>query len=157
MILHSTPSAASRGIALLFAAVAIAISPGCGKGGPDRFHVSGSVTFSGQPVPVGDILFQPDSSKGNSGPAGFAKIRAGRYDTRVEGAGTMGGPHRVRIAGYDRMSAPEDPPGTTLFADYATSLDLPKADSTQDFTVPPEAGIPPDAGTAGGAAGESER
>lgn len=108
---------------------------GCGGRGDatKRFDLSGSVTFDGKAVPAGTILFEPDSSKGNKGPAGFAKIADGRFDTAAGGKGTIGGPHVVRITGSDEA---------TLFSDYVTQADLPKEKSTKDFEVPASAKAP---------------
>lgn len=110
---------------------------GCGKGGAARYDVSGSVTYEGQPVPVGSIVFEPDGSKGNSGPSGHAQIKDGKYDTTLEdGMGTVGGPHVVRIVGLDGKPAGELTQGTPLFPAYSTTVDLPKETTTQDFDVP---------------------
>ncbi|MGQ9504747.1 MAG: hypothetical protein ACUVQG_06520 [Thermogutta sp.] len=109
---------------------------GCGERRPTLYHVSGTVTFGGKPVPAGSIIFEPDTSKGNQGPAGFAAIKNGRYDTRDAGRGTVGGPHVVRITGLDGVPAEELPQGTPLFPEYTTQIDLPKKELTQDFDVP---------------------
>lgn len=109
---------------------------GCGERPPTLYHVSGSVTFNGKPVPAGSVLFEPDTTKGNTGPAGFAKIKDGKYDTRDGGRGTIGGPHIVRITGLDGIPAEELPEGTPLFPEYTKAIDLPKQNSTQDFDVP---------------------
>ena len=60
----------------------VTLSVGCGKDEGNR--VSGMITFNGQPVPAGKIYFTPDTSKGNSGPTGYADITNGRYDTASE-------------------------------------------------------------------------
>lgn len=124
---------------------------GCGERPPTQYHVSGNVTFGGKPVPAGSILFEPDTTKGNQGPAGFAKIKDGKYDTRNSGQGTVGGPHVVRITGLDGIPAEELPEGALLFPEYKTEVDLPKQNSTQDFDVPASAQPqpPPGAGAAG--------
>lgn len=115
---------------------AVLVTAGCGgPSGPLRYRVSGSVQYKGEPVPVGTIVFEPDSSKGNSGPACYAQITNGRYVSE-SGQGAVGGPHVVRIAGADGVPANEMPQGQTLFPEYQTTIDLPKADSTQDFVVP---------------------
>lgn len=119
--------------------LSLATWTGCGgnAGGPERYDVSGTVTFAGKPVPYGQITFDPDASKGNSGPQGYANIRDGKYDTSSSGGrGVIGGPHRLLISGFDRLSANEDDPATPLFPQYSLSLDLPKKDSTQDIDVP---------------------
>ena len=35
----------------------------------------------GQPVPAGRVVFEPDASQGNRGPASYAEIEAGHYRT----------------------------------------------------------------------------
>jgi len=124
--------------AMLIPAAALA---GCSPGqtGPQRFDVSGNVTYKNQPLPRGTIQFQPDSAKGNSGPAANAEIVDGKYDTTMQGTGTVGGPHLVVIQGFDGNARPDDelPLGMPLFSDYQTSADLPKsAGETVDFEVP---------------------
>lgn len=109
---------------------------GCGKRAPTLYHVSGTVTFAGKPVPAGSILFEPDTTKGNSGPAGYAKIKNGKYDTRNEGRGVVGGPHIVRITGLNGVPDEYLPEGTPLFPEYTKPVDLPKKDCAQDFDVP---------------------
>ena len=64
-----------------------------GNDGPRRYELGGRITWSGQPVPAGQILFTPDAAKGNSGPGGMAKIKEGRYVT-LPGLGIIGGPHK---------------------------------------------------------------
>ena len=114
----------------------LVITVGCRESGPQVYHVSGSVTYGSQPVPAGTVLFQPDESQGCSGPAGVARILAGKYDTAGEGGkGVVGGPHLVRIIGLDGKPAEMAPDGVPLFPDYTTTLDLPMEDSSHDFSV----------------------
>jgi hypothetical protein len=108
--------------------------------------MSGKVTFNGKPVPGGKIYFIPDSSKGNSGPTGYADIKDGTYDTSAAGGmGVVGGPTIVAIEGIDPNAAPdkkqqsEDVTAKLLFPRYETAVDLPKGDGTKDFEVPAEA------------------
>lgn len=109
---------------------------GCGGKveGPARFDVSGTVTYASKPVPAGSILFEPD--KGNKGPAGYAKIKDGKYDTKNDGAGTVGGSHTVRIVCLDGVAKPDSPDGVLLCPEYTTSVDLPKEKTTKNFEVP---------------------
>jgi hypothetical protein len=65
--------------------VVLVASPAVARG-PQRFHVEGKVTFDGKPVPSGTIRFEPDSTKGNTGPVGYAAIIDGRYTTATEGS-----------------------------------------------------------------------
>jgi len=117
----------------------LAVLPGCfGRSGPERFDVAGTVTHEGRPVPTGRIQFEPDAAQGNSGPAGFAVIENGRFDTASTGRGTVGGPHRVVIVGFDGNAQPDDelPHGRPLFPTYYTTAVLPKQRTTIDFDVP---------------------
>ena len=111
---------------------------GCGDRSGTQYNVSGTVTFGGEPVPAGQILLAPDTSKGNSGPATIVTIRNGKYDTREANRGTGGGPHVVTITGYDGKPDPggELPDGRILFSDYHIEVDLPNESTTKDFDVP---------------------
>jgi len=104
---------------------------GCaGEKAPTRYRVSGEVKFDGQPVPYGEILFTPDSGKGNSGPQGIATIQDGHYDTSGSRApGVAGGPTVVRVTALQDASG-------KLICEYVLSLDLPKAASTQNIKIP---------------------
>ena len=128
---------------VLVAVLVTWLQSGCGApSGPTTYDLSGTVTFDGEPVPAGQIVFEPDSTAGNSGPQGFAEIRNGKFDTTT-GKGTIGGAHIVRISGYEGGAAggvseegPEtEASATELFADFRTSADLPTEASTMDFAV----------------------
>lgn len=109
---------------------------GCGgatEKGPERFRLSGKVTFNGQPVPTGTIYFQPES-----GPAGTAKITDGAYDTK-SGQGTVGGPHKVMIEGFDGKGVNPGEPGQPIFKPHTIEMNLPKSDDVKDFDVPASA------------------
>jgi len=114
---------------------------GCGQtnDGPQRYQVSGSVTYDGKPVVAGFVTFAPDTSKGNTGPGGGAPIRNGQFRTDA-GKGIVGGPHVVRIIGYDGiktvMEGEELVDGKPLFDPFETSIDFPKQDTTHDFVIP---------------------
>ena len=136
------PPALGFGRCLLLAAAGAALlgAAGCGSdGGPTRYDLSGKVTYNGQPVPAGYILFAPDTSQGNKGPGAQADIQDGRYQTPA-GQGAIGGPHVVTISGFDGVAFEDgpvkNPMGKRLFASYQTKTDLPKEAGTQDFTVP---------------------
>lgn len=124
------------------AACATMLLVGCGGGdSTTRYDVAGTVTFDGKPVPAGVLLFTPDATKNNRGPTGVAEIKDGKYDTRQDGKGTVGGPHTVVISGSDGIPLPQEelPTGRPLFTDYKTTVDLPKAATTHDFEVPASA------------------
>src|SRR5438270_13738771 len=115
---------------LLWGFVLVQIS-GCAEKGPDRFRISGEVTFDGKPIPYGDILFTPDGAEGNSGPQGIAPIKDGRYDTTAtSGQGIAGGPTVLRVTGLGSAD------GTKLLCVYEFKADLPRKDSTLKVEVP---------------------
>jgi hypothetical protein len=111
---------------------------GCGsKSGPIRYNYRGTVNYKGQAVKAGRILFEPDATRGNRGPQGYAVIQNGVYDTSKNGGkGAVGGPQIVRINGFDGKGATDDSPfGIPLFKPNEQRVELPKADSMMDFTV----------------------
>ena len=120
----------------------LAVTAGCGRRGPERFRVSGTVTHAGKPVQLGRVVFEPDTARGNDGPQGFAPIEHGRFDTTGPHCkGTVGGPTRVRIDGFE-MTGGEDAAasGKLLFPPYEEAIDLPRADLVRDFVVPASGG-----------------
>lgn len=121
------------------ALAAIVAAAGCGPGGPKRYSLSGQITFDGNPVPMGDISFDP-VEPGIGG--GFAPIKDGRFDTNVEGRGHLGGSHRVHIVGFKGWVDPDDPDkgAIPMFPPYETTIDLPTKGSTMDFEVPGKGG-----------------
>lgn len=118
----------------LLAAAGLLIA-GCG--GSKLYEVSGRVTYDGRPLPAGVIYFDPDVTRQNDGPQGYALIKDGAYSTAAQGGrGVAGGPHVVRIEGFDGRPGAELPLGKPLFTDYQERRDLPRARSAQDFNVP---------------------
>lgn len=108
---------------------------GCGGGAPRDYHVTGTVTWNGQAVPRGQIFFDPDLSKQNDGVQGYALIEDGRFDTR-KGRGVAGGPHVIRIAGFDGVPGNELPLGKPLFSEIRIVRDLPRVDATIEIRLP---------------------
>jgi hypothetical protein len=106
------------------------------SGQPSRYDVSGTVTFKGQPVRAGLIVINPDLTKGNDGPQGFAEIRDGRFDTRTLAKGAPSGPVVLMIDGFDGNAQPESPYGKPLFVGYKVSVELPRGSSEQTIDVP---------------------
>ena len=114
-------------------ALALLAANGCGRvEGPERHSIRGTVTFKGEPVPLGQIAFEPDTSEGNQGPGGYADIVAGRYVTHM---GAVSGPHRVRISG---QSGPvvDETQDVTLFTDYVTTAEIDAKQPEINFEVP---------------------
>jgi hypothetical protein len=106
------------------------LASGCGGSqGPPTYRVSGAVTFDGQPIPQGMIVFSPDLAKQNDGTQGVADIKDGKYDTRGgRGIDTVGGAMKVSVTGLTADAKP--------LCQYDFELDLPKAEATKDIEVP---------------------
>lgn len=112
------------------------ILAGCsGNDGPQRFDVSGTVTFEDQPAPGGSIVFTPDKSKGNSGPQGTAKIINGVYNTARQGRGIVGGPHEVLIIVTNGDDATEDAELSGPLTEHTEQFDFPKETSEHNFAI----------------------
>jgi hypothetical protein len=83
---------------LLFLFAILLGTGGCGEKQAERATISGSVTYQGEPVAFGDIVFQP-----TSGAAGRAfaqgKIVGGKYSLDVD-HGPVVGKNIVQIHGY---------------------------------------------------------
>jgi hypothetical protein len=111
---------------------------GCGGNDHPSIHISGTATFDGQPIPFGQILFEPDASAGNSGPAGFATITDGKFDTRSSGKGiTRRGRFVVTIHGQTRDPAQGNDTILPLFNPYEVQAEI--AHPVKDFDVPASA------------------
>lgn len=112
------------------------MSHGCGRpSGPTRFPVTGTVAYGGQPLAAGRIAFEPDTDRGNKGPAGYGDIVNGRYAT-YPSMGVVGGPHRVVIEGYSGSSPEQLRKRVPLFPPHITTVDLPQGTASVDFSVP---------------------
>lgn len=130
-----SPTHALRFLLLTF----FIVLAGCG-GGSNRFPVSGKITYDGKPVPAGEIVFEPDSSKSNTGPGSLTRIKGGMYATE-QGLGVVGGPYLVRITPFDGISNPNSLDGKPLLpAPYEERLVFPNQGSTHDFDIPKKAG-----------------
>ena len=118
---------------------------GCGDSEVPRYELSGTVTYDGQPVPAGYMIFASDADAGNQGPGSQVDIRDGKYHT-LPGHGTIGGPHVVTIFAFDGQpyqlnddsGGPPmlNPMGNPLFESVSLNVDLPKKPAVHDFNVP---------------------
>ncbi|EAQ80798.1 hypothetical protein [Blastopirellula marina] len=126
------PISLQGSIAIFWLAAPLLI--GCGPTN-STIHLHGHVTYDGQPVPNGTIYFEPDTTAGNSGHGSVAIIRQGAFDTR-EALGVVGGPHLVRIEGYDGIAHGDNADGQPLFPTFETKAELPASSSSIDFDVP---------------------
>jgi hypothetical protein len=78
---------------------------GCGPdNGLNLGRVRGKITYKGEPVGFGDILFYPDDTKGTVGPGASATLKSdGTYvlSTEQPGDGVIVGFHKIAITGLD--------------------------------------------------------
>lgn len=111
---------------------------GCQKSDDPRVHLSGQVTWNGNPVPAGHVLLSPDAAKGNSGAQGMAAIRDGHYDTSATGGRpAMPGSVTVTIHAFDGKSSSNDSPnGTRLFMPYDMDIEVPSESGEFDLAIP---------------------
>ena len=87
--------------------VAVAFAVGCensSDGG--RREVTGSVSYGGQPVEEGQIVFEPEAP---GSPLATGQIKAGEYHIEAT-YGPTAGPYRVRIEGYRKKKVANMPP-----------------------------------------------
>jgi len=88
--------------------------PGCGEGLPETVPVSGRVTFQGQPLDSGQVVFHPQSIPEGlpRRPATGVLDREGRFQltTFRTGDGAVPGTYQVAIFSYlsDQTSAEDD-------------------------------------------------
>ncbi|MEN1677993.1 MAG: hypothetical protein AAGJ46_00260 [Planctomycetota bacterium] len=117
---------------MLLLLVLLSVAVGCGRSGVDRISLRGKVSYNGQPVPAGQVRFEPDAKRGGSGPVGFATIVDGEYNTRRGGKGPTAGPVLVKVEGYAtaKAFAPELFPRHTFKAEVSSDV------NEIDFEVP---------------------
>jgi hypothetical protein len=118
------------------AALGLTLFVGCGE---KTHQVRGTITWQGQPVPVGVVQFEPSKDLGDA-PTGFAVIKDGRFATEPL-RGCLPGPHIARIKGFDgklpplppavaaeRIAGYDDEPsletGTPLFDETTLAVDI---------------------------------
>lgn len=125
------------------AAVLLVSIGGCKEAdGVRRYRRSGSVTFHGQLVEKGEIVFIPDRSRGGSGPGSTVTFERGTFKTR-DGQGVVSGPHIVQITGFDGHNDSADggqithPWGKLLFSEYRERINFPARASEHQIDVVP--------------------
>src|SRR5262249_9986965 len=122
-----------RGLTMVLLAVILIGVAACGPGnGLNLAPVSGKVTYKGQPVKNGTVMFEPDESKGNSGPQAIGTIKSdGTYilSSQDPGDGAVVWMHRVGVLGIESepvsaqaLPSPEKDPMKYLLA--KTEADL---------------------------------
>ncbi len=114
---------------------------GCGGEGFPRHQVSGKVTFQGNPVEYGAIVFEPDASIGKIAPTCHARIENGAFKTDSAESPTTG-TYKVRVTGYDKSKMKPNPaPGEIvdtpeLFPEHVLQVEIPPPGGRLDIEVP---------------------
>jgi hypothetical protein len=135
---HRPPLLRYVSVALGMASVLLA---GCGRDGVPRHVVTGNVTFQGQPVEYGTIVFEPEASVGRIAPRGMARVENGYFRTDREESPTTGA-YKVRVFGFDKARMKQNPePGEIvdtpeLFPEYTFQVQIPPPDGRLDVQVP---------------------
>lgn len=96
----------SRILIVMISVVVSAVFAGCNRG-PAMAPVSGKVTYKGQPLKHGNILFQPSvgpPAKGEIGPDGSFTL-----STYKKNDGAVLGKHRVQVICVDPQAKPANP------------------------------------------------
>ncbi len=87
----------TRGLPLPLLVLVAAMLTGCGREGPERVIVSGTITYRGEPLKEGQIRFFP--TKGTQAPMSGADVVDGRYTVKAKG-GVAIGTHRIEIIAH---------------------------------------------------------
>jgi hypothetical protein len=93
-LLRTSGTACLKQAAFVSICVALATCAGCGKKGPKRAAVAGSVSLDGQPIAEGVIQFLP--VEGTLGPEAGGVIENGRYDIPRQ-RGPVVGKNRIEL------------------------------------------------------------
>jgi hypothetical protein len=112
---------------------------GCGQKGLRRYEVSGTVKFRGQPVAAGYVSFEPNSAKGNRGPASGVTIQDGHYRLDAN-KGIVGGQYKVSIDGKDGIPVTIDgefsKTGKFMFPTYKIEKEFSNEDTEWNIEIP---------------------
>jgi hypothetical protein len=95
----------------------------------------GDVAFQRRPVPYGEVIFEPDATKGNRGPQCRCPINNGAYASRA-GFGAPVGPVVVMVTGFTRPPGFDYLEAKPLFTAHSFTTDLSAASSRLDIVVP---------------------
>lgn len=106
----------------LLAVVLVDLAAGCSRG-PEFVEVEGVVTLAGKPLPEVEVVFLPNSEKGNTGPraAAYTDPR-GHYKLHCDQAhrdGTVVGPTRVCIIDITAVASLATMPGMRMPGELA--------------------------------------
>ncbi|MEQ1825715.1 MAG: hypothetical protein ABL921_07200 [Pirellula sp.] len=104
-------------------------------------EISGTVTFKGNPIPAGNVMFTPDVSIA-SGQVRMFMVKDGKFDSATDpNPGLLPGNYKVTIAGYDGKQIPMFYQGKQIFNAVDESITITAGKMTKDFVVPDAAGV----------------
>jgi hypothetical protein len=108
--------------------IGLAAFLGCGsESGDGRREITGTVSYDGQPVEEGEIVFEPQEA---GAPLATGQIKGGEY--RVDAKyGPAAGLYRVRIEGFQKKKVANIPP-------HPYAGDSPGADTIAEQYLPPQ-------------------
>ena len=125
---------------LLALALPVTLFLGCSPQ-PKMAQLSGKLTFKGQPVPAGYIVFTPDVASGNLGQNKVLQVKEGVFDSATAPEpGLKPGRYQLRIAGFDGKKVPFFGQGKQIFNPYEETFEVPEGTTTKEFVVPNSAG-----------------
>ncbi|QDV32450.1 hypothetical protein [Tautonia plasticadhaerens] len=118
-------------------ALALLLLPGCADPGPRPMRVWGAVSYDGQPVEDGRIIFSPTGNTPGGSTGGA--IEAGRYDIPSRSGPYAGGTYRVEISSLEEtgrtLENAVDPGGPALAVFFDRIPPAYNSQSTLSITV----------------------
>lgn len=122
------------------ATFAILLTCGCGGDPFERSQVTGKVTLDGEPIPYGEVLFSPDTEKGNSGPSVVAPIGPGGIYVTLSDRGAVPGPTIAMIVAFD--NSPDAVTGggspNLLVDNFPVEVEVPQGSGEINFDLTSE-------------------
>jgi hypothetical protein len=101
---------------IMVAAVLGILAAGCDTVAAQPARVRGKISYKGEPLPSGMIVFTPDASRGGSGPLACADVQPdGTYELRSEeGPGVPPGWYRVAVVAVEASAPTTEGQGFTI-------------------------------------------
>jgi hypothetical protein len=125
-----------RGGILLAAAVVSFTFSGCASRW-EMGQVAGRITYQGQPLPEGTVMFVPETGLASAG--GIRPDGTYRLFTRSPWDGTVVGKHKVCVAPPFEASSPNYPKFSGKYQSQETSgweVEVKSGENTFDFDIP---------------------
>lgn len=113
---------------------------GCHSSDSQRVEVHGRVTYQGNPVQHGSIVFHP--SRDGKGPAAGVAITNGKYSLSAD-RGPTTGPHDVELKFLDLSQSKQEPSPTPArnlgdLVTFSQHVDIKRGPNQIDFALTPE-------------------